>query len=856
MISYGGIPLICPDPETVARIQAAIDLDGLYLADQPDYTGNGDWRAADYAHDHVVKLGRLYWPRGASQWACGRFLATEDQLDDIREQTYDSESGLVALTLKIDDGVNDPLETEMFMRPPRPLHQWDDGQNLYLLELVDERFFWWWQSIDHAGEVTWGGVFGAITDALDLNGRITIESTDLEDSFSGPSSVLDNHWEYLPLYFDAAAYSTQKRVVRRLDGKVFVQVAHSSDVIVNGNPDDDADKGLIGAFKDSVYFGGFYNFDEDADHSDLVTAVPDTIRMRFPTQTSDLPPSTENPPYVVYDQSLDDLSDDLDGFAETVVTSGVKTVHAFLGAEMDYASNVTNESSLTDLVKAWSVEWYKWQRSPTTIIYGGIKLWDGDGGVDYVEWSAYEATGSGTLAPEMLTRVSRDVMNDMAENVYVGDSASTVEGIFPATLTRSDGYHDGVWRYAYTRDTFSTPDTQMQGLSESGTIQPVVTTEHTQTEDLFSPDVYTITVVGGTGGTYTLTDGSTTSAIAFDATDSAINSALTAISSTFSSSSSVSTNSLGVTTRTHTFTSSAVNAAHSISMDFSGLEPKAPHYPAVFRNNLPMGTPVAVWLKLAEGKAPNISWSVQQQGDGTSQHAILVLALKHMRDGSYKLRFTTDDPWQTLAWNASAGDIQTALSSLLTCTVAAGTVTADEHTFTITITADFDPHKLLIDKGTLVGTAFYVVIWSNGNACTGPFGGLMPSVISGYVGKVAPTISVTQTFVGDSGAQNDTFVLQVNDANGGAFYVVADGDTGSPVDTAWNACPSISGWTVTTNTDGTCTLVAPDSTPGHTIDAYKARLRSEKAKFQFFGTENDCATLVGYTQCQPTELGG
>lgn len=422
-------------------------------------------------------------------------------------------------------------------------------------------------------------------------------------------------------------------------------------------------------------------------------------------------------------------------------------------------------------------------------------------------------------------------------------------GLFPATLIRKM-LVNSQWLYAYTNDSYSVPQTQTQGSTLTGKLPVDIVRVHTQTADGLNPDIWTIKVIGSTGGSYTLQEdgGSLTADIAYDANDAAIN----ALLSVFTCATSTAT-SLGETTYTHVFTSTDA-AGHSITLasaSDSPLEPVNPDRPAVFRNNVPMDVPVHVHLEKAAGTKPSVTFAIEQVGNPVgSLPTILSLKIKNVQGGTFRMRFTTDDAWQTLKWNANAAAIQTALSVLLTCTVTGTAATSStEGNFTITITEDFEPHKLLIDIAKLVGTEFYIEVWSNGNACTGAIGGLDPVYMDGYSTPPTPTTTLTQTVV-SAGSTHDTWTLTITDATSGSYDLIFDG--GSPVNTAYNSCPTITGTTVTLS-DGVCTITVTATTTGHTLVIKPAKLRNDSIPDYAVIVSNKCVKLEPISDCPPSE---
>jgi hypothetical protein len=169
-----------------------------------------------------IQVNRLWWPSGASRFAVGHFLADQGQVDSIRDVCYavDEGTGLetyVAAPLLMNDGENE-IETDLWLLPARPLQQ-IDTEGLYLLTLVDERYFWWFRAASISvieGTTTWDNLYGQIANALGV--PITVD--EVPAAYLTPSSLLALKYEPLPTLLDAVAFSVGQRITRALDGTV------------------------------------------------------------------------------------------------------------------------------------------------------------------------------------------------------------------------------------------------------------------------------------------------------------------------------------------------------------------------------------------------------------------------------------------------------------------------------------------------------------------------------------------------------------------------------------------------------------------------------------------------------------
>lgn len=120
-----------------------------------------------------VIIDSLWWPWGASRFARAHVVVNESNLNLIRQQAYSGKS-YKALPFIIDDGFyQTPVQTNLWMLPARPLSQaaplLKSGESLYLLTLVDDRYFWWETSCQYAvaeGTTQWVDIYSAIVRRL------------------------------------------------------------------------------------------------------------------------------------------------------------------------------------------------------------------------------------------------------------------------------------------------------------------------------------------------------------------------------------------------------------------------------------------------------------------------------------------------------------------------------------------------------------------------------------------------------------------------------------------------------------------------------------------------------------------
>lgn len=225
MMSFAGVDLCASTPEVDAWIATNLPTDdvlefpGRYL---PGVGLDGvPFRPAWRASCPVVP-GRLFWPWGASRFAYGHFLTTSgDDLDAIRAVVYPTTTTVTTgdLVLDGDDGVS--VTAPMWMLPPRPLGQVGSETGLWLLTLVDHRYYWWQGASNITAQSTWANLYSAIGTAL----GITITPATVDTDYLTPPADLLGRYVALPLLLDGVAACVGQRVVRAFDGAVTTQNA-------------------------------------------------------------------------------------------------------------------------------------------------------------------------------------------------------------------------------------------------------------------------------------------------------------------------------------------------------------------------------------------------------------------------------------------------------------------------------------------------------------------------------------------------------------------------------------------------------------------------------------------------------
>ncbi len=225
MISFGGIYLSHQTFQSALWVERNWPAHEVYEFARLQWPGSLSAAAWSYTPTPLppVRPGRLHWPHGASRWAVAHYLASEAQLTAIRPLIYTSlaPGKYKALPLVISDGIRS-VTADMWMLPARPLATAEDGLKLYLLTLVDHRFFWWQRGADISvveGATSWEQLYAAVGDAL----GVTITFDPVASGYMAPALDFTSRYHHLPVLLDAVAWSVGQRIVRKYSGAVLAQ---------------------------------------------------------------------------------------------------------------------------------------------------------------------------------------------------------------------------------------------------------------------------------------------------------------------------------------------------------------------------------------------------------------------------------------------------------------------------------------------------------------------------------------------------------------------------------------------------------------------------------------------------------
>ncbi len=279
-ITYGGIALPTSTDELEAVLQQYVPLEqidefeGTYAA--PNDLGHLPFVPLE--PPKVRKLGQLFWPRQAAKYAYAHFIVSDRILNLIRPLAY-AGNQLNALTLSIGDSKRS-ISTDMFLVPPRPISQLTTPSangNLWLLTLVDDRYYWWYRNGSltvSPGATTWAALYGQIAAILGVT--ITVDTVSAD--YQKPTNRFTTYQQPIPILLDQVAYSIGQRIVRRLDGTVEAQNYATAKTDYQANYSTIVNRG----------FGGqMFVQDNPGVSGDMFALVPAAVRVVFPTYMND-----------------------------------------------------------------------------------------------------------------------------------------------------------------------------------------------------------------------------------------------------------------------------------------------------------------------------------------------------------------------------------------------------------------------------------------------------------------------------------------------------------------------------------------------------------------------------------------
>lgn len=396
MMSYAGIDLPIVTPALASWVEKTIPPGDLFEFDPTlSLDAMGCLPVPQSLSLPPVRVGRLTWPTGVSRWATFYTVLTGEQLKALRLALIPDPGvnlgGYPAAPLILDDNKT-TLTVQMTLLPPRPLSGYSsafveytgDGtdaygeifqddethgelNDLYLVTLVDARYFWWFRQITtNLPTGDWSLLVEALLEALGFTiNPADPEWADLDLGYPSPGPRWQNiKLLPIPLLIDAAATSTGRRAIRKMDtGAVAFQRWDEART------------------QAQALYARQYTETGELEEYDLTTI--DFARVAggsFPAEEL-----RRTVPASVRVTTSDDFSD------QEVVTLASLSLGAYKSitgrANEQAIIKLSNGDLLTvAIAERAAVDWYGWQLSNHDITLAGIAAWDACAWQEGVVW--------------------------------------------------------------------------------------------------------------------------------------------------------------------------------------------------------------------------------------------------------------------------------------------------------------------------------------------------------------------------------------------------------------------------------------------------------------------------------------
>jgi hypothetical protein len=259
-LSFGGLGFRHPTPDVLALIERLYPLESgreFMVPDPAGIAANTQYGERPIPADPPAPtLFSLFYPRGAVRWATFRGLMSEADKNAVLSQATAGE-GNDPLPFVMDDGTGlvgadssgavanlSRLQTDLYLLPPRPVLGIDRVADLWLVTLVDERYYWRWRHTDTTGmtwpmtvggsgsgsgsgggTLSWEPLFAQLADDLGIDLDYTTWPIAAAYLSPSPDSPLYGARIQSAYALEQAAASVGRVVCRRYDGS-YVLVPH------------------------------------------------------------------------------------------------------------------------------------------------------------------------------------------------------------------------------------------------------------------------------------------------------------------------------------------------------------------------------------------------------------------------------------------------------------------------------------------------------------------------------------------------------------------------------------------------------------------------------------------------------
>jgi len=240
-----------PKPNLMEKIEELLPWDLLN-----DFVGPGEYPGRNLdaiAWQHKlgpsptsqdVKVGNYYYPTNASRWSVFRGLATSAMVKQMVAAAYSGGTNPQPFVMQsVPHGTPEgssgsyTVSTNMYMLPPRCIAETAGNlPGLYLVTLVDERYYWQWKPISGflTKDLTWLQVINACATKLGIVVNIPGGISPVYQQPDTDSQFWVNR-ENAAMLMDAACWNISRTFVRKLNGTYNLESNDTSLAIINAN---------------------------------------------------------------------------------------------------------------------------------------------------------------------------------------------------------------------------------------------------------------------------------------------------------------------------------------------------------------------------------------------------------------------------------------------------------------------------------------------------------------------------------------------------------------------------------------------------------------------------------------------
>lgn len=361
-----------------------------------------DWLPVPYGlpMPPPVRIGTLVWPTGAMRFATYHTVISGNLLDSLYPWAWGATGpqpvDLLMGKLSTADHI---IAQDMYCLPPKPLFNKGSGNAMYLLTLVDQRYFWWFKLstiTDGDGYSSWTDLYSDI--ATDLGISIAVDNLAAAYNAITPNDFFNCAGQPVPVLLDAVAFQLGQRIVVGLDGLVTAQNTVGA-AIAQANNVQSAITTVQNVAGQTEYLarqiaGGI------TPAKYLVRNVPTSVKVQFP-QGCNLGYTPESIEVTLASLGITD-------YAAITGFSGSRVVFLL----QPFTEN--RRTVLTAYANAWANDYYHWCLGGCDGVYSQIQNLAPTGYDDSVEWTLRKHNEFNPGPGMVATRVIREPWNELA----------------------------------------------------------------------------------------------------------------------------------------------------------------------------------------------------------------------------------------------------------------------------------------------------------------------------------------------------------------------------------------------------------------------------------------------------------